>query len=85
METIDLHADQGMFIIFYFGVVVDLRRRRDSRRRVSGSFFVERRDGAVVEVDFSYSDDVLVIMLGDGIDAIVNPKIPRVWSSAHTT
>ena len=43
------------------------------------SFFVERRDGAVVEVDFSYSDDVLVIMLGDGIDAIVNPKMP-VWS-----
>jgi hypothetical protein len=41
-----------------------------------GSFLIERRDGTIVECDFGFDDDVLVIMLGDGIDAIVNPKMP---------
>lgn len=79
VETIDLHADQGMFIIFTPGVVVDLSPEPPATvaGESPGSFFVERRDGEIVEVDFSYSDNVLAIMLGDGIDAIINPKMPE--------
>jgi hypothetical protein len=77
-ETIDLHADQGMFIMSTPGIVVDLSQTPPAtvNDESPGSFLIERRDGTIVECDFGFDDDVLVIMLGDGIDAIVNPKMP---------
>ena len=77
-ETIDLHVDQGMFIMFTPGIVVDLSQTPPAtvNDESPGSFLIERRDGTIVECDFGFDDDVLVIMLGDGIDAIVNPKMP---------
>ena len=78
-DTIDLHVDQGMFIMFTPGVVVDLSQTPPAmvKGESPGSFFIERRDGTIVECDFGFNDDVLVVMLGDGVDAIVNPKMPE--------
>ena len=78
-ETIDLHADQGMFIMFTPGIVVDLSQMPPTtvKGESPGSFLIERPDGTIVECDFGFDDDVLVVMMGDGIDAVVNPKMPE--------
>eukprot|EP00798_Chlamydomonas_sp_ICE-L_P017150 gene17150-23460_t len=42
-----------------------------------GSFYLQRRDGSRAVLDFGPSGDVLVFMLGDGVDMYINPYLPE--------
>jgi hypothetical protein len=73
-ETIGMHADQGLFIVFTPG---RLLHRQDPLKKaeITSGFFMELPDGTVDEVEFSDKDD-LVIMLGDGVNQYINEKLP---------
>jgi hypothetical protein len=43
----------------------------------AGTFYVQRRDGTRARCEFGFDGDVIVLMLGDGVDSIVNPKMPE--------
>ncbi|GKY90491.1 hypothetical protein MPSEU_000022900 [Mayamaea pseudoterrestris] len=69
--TIDLHTDQGLFIVFSPGRITSL----DGADSVpSSGFFIETPDGSIAQVEFDDEDD-LIIMLGDGVNQYVNPKL----------
>ena len=76
-KTLDFHVDQGMFIAFTPAMIVDTAAKEDTivPAPEGGGFYIELKDGTHVSVDF-HSDD-LIIMLGDGIDQIVNKKEGR--------
>jgi len=69
-KTIDLHTDQGLFIVFTPAHWV----KGSSTLETTGGFWIQLPDGTQTEVQFSPEDD-LVIMLGDGINQIVNPRL----------
>jgi hypothetical protein len=66
VNTINLHVDQGLFLAFTPG--------RLSSGELTNGFFIQTMDGAIEQVDFLDSDD-LVFMLGDGVNQYVNNKI----------
>lgn len=78
-STIDMHADQGIFIAFTPGLMVD--QPSDGFARVTGSspgtFYVERRNGSRAVADFGPTGDVLVFLLGDGVDQYINPYLTQ--------
>jgi hypothetical protein len=83
--TLELHTDQGLFLVFAPGRLVE--RNNQKSLKVSSGLYIQPAAGSdeVVEVEFDDSDD-LVIMLGDGVNRIVNPKIKRnVAGSAVST
>eukprot|EP00959_Pyramimonas_sp_CCMP1952_P046982 980897-Pyramimonas_sp.AAC.1 len=43
----------------------------------AGSFYVQLLDGSTVTMDFGSTGDVLVLMLGDGVDQYFNNKLTR--------
>ena len=69
-DTIDLHTDQGLFLVFTPGRMVN---RKDDGALTTG-FFIELQDGSLAMVDFDNEDD-LVILLGDGVNQYVNPRL----------
>lgn len=69
-DTIDLHVDQGLFIVFTPGMLVDTEAGQLHDSPTTG-FYIETKDGTVVEASF-HADDI-VVMLGDGVDQYVNP------------
>ena len=88
--TIDLHADQGLFIGFTPGLVVQTSGDASVAAEVAGAdagmFVVERPDGTRARADFGPDGDIVVFMLGDGVDQIVNPRMPegvRLRSAPH--
>jgi hypothetical protein len=72
--SIDLHADQGMFIAFTPALMVEDAPDGGSSVVVegadTGTFFVQRGDGTTAAADFGFGDDVLVLLLGDGVDQV---------------
>lgn len=75
--SIDLHADQGMFIAFTPALLVE--DAPDGSAAIvegadTGTFYVQRGDGRAARTEFG--DDVVVLMLGDGVDQYVNPRLP---------
>ena len=70
INTIETHTDQGVFIVFTPGKVVN---KNDSSSKISDGFYIQMQDGSNSMVDFNEKD--LVFMLGDGIQQYINPKI----------
>ena len=70
-ETIDIHVDQGLFLVFSPALLV-----RNSRilGTLAEGFYVELQDGTRALTQFDDRDD-LVFLLGDGVNQYVNPKI----------
>ena len=69
-ETIELHTDQGLFLVFTPGLLVS----ENEAGYLTGGFLIQLQDGSLAEVEFSNKDD-FVIMLGDGVNQYVNPKL----------
>ena len=69
-DTIDLHIDQGLFLVFTPGRMVN----RNGDSALTTGFFIELQDGSLAVVDFDNEDD-LVILLGDGVNQYVNPRL----------
>jgi hypothetical protein len=65
-STIDLHTDQGLFLVFTPG--------RLSNGQLTKGFFIETADDGLQEVVFEAQDD-LVFLLGDGVNQYVNDKV----------
>jgi hypothetical protein len=65
-STIDLHTDQGLFLVFTPG--------RLSNGQLTKGFFIETADAGLQEVAFEAQDD-LVFLLGDGVNQYVNDKV----------
>jgi len=77
--SIDLHADQGMFIAFTPAMLVE--DAPDGSTTIvegadAGTFYVQRGDGSAARTEFGFNDDVIVLLLGDGVDQYVNPRLP---------
>jgi hypothetical protein len=70
--TIDWHTDQGLFIIFTPGLMVTAGEE-DSTTSLSGGFVIQHQDGSQTSVEFN-NEDELVIMLGDGVNQIINSR-----------
>ena len=69
--TIDMHLDQGLFLIFTPGRIYDPVKDRLSMAR---DFFIQLPDQKVpVLVEFDANDD-LVVLLGDGMNQYVNNR-----------
>jgi hypothetical protein len=62
--TIEWHTDQGLFLVFAPGVLVD--QRSEAYGTMADGFYIELPDGSRPMVQFEEKDD-LVILLGDGI------------------
>jgi len=73
-ETIELHTDQGLFIAFTPGRMID--HQDPSNTKLTTGFFIEEQDGTVAEVMFGEEDD-LVFMLGDGVDQYINGRLSK--------
>ena len=71
-ETVDLHVDQGLFLVFTPGRVY----QGNGKAEISSGFFIKDEDDVLVEVAFDEDDD-LVIMIGDGFDQYVNSRLAK--------
>ena len=78
-KTIDMHADQGIFIAFTPGLVVE---RDQSGKYVTKpnvraeDFYIEKADSSLAKCDFTQSKAEIVIMLGDAVEHLINRDIP---------
>jgi len=70
-ETIDIHVDQGLFLVFSPALLV-----QDSTilETLQEGFYVQLLDGTRALAQFDEEDD-LVFLLGDGINQYINPSI----------
>jgi len=76
-STIDLHADQGIFIAFTPAILVEDSTNGEAHvaSLEAGRFYVKLMDGSTVTMDFGDDGNVLVFMLGDGVEQYVNNKL----------
>jgi hypothetical protein len=65
-STIEMHTDQGLMLLFTPG--------RLTTGELTSGFFIQSAQGATEEVYFEGVDD-LILMLGDGVNQYINPKI----------
>lgn len=65
MPTVDWHLDQGLFLVFTPGL---------QEGKPSDGFYVQLPDGSQEMVQFEAQDD-LIILLGDALHQILNPKL----------
>ncbi len=68
--TIEWHKDQGLFLAFTPGVLIDHQQRGIVTQDLDG-FYIELADGSRPMVQFDSQDD-LVFLLGDGIHQMMN-------------
>jgi len=82
MLSIDMHADQGLFIAFTPAFLTDDMGSVSTDN--AGEFLLQTRDGSVSTVDFG-DGDLLVFMLGDGVEQYFNAKFngPPLWAAPH--
>ncbi len=73
VRTIDFHIDQGLFLIFSPGQMT--KQDPSQSRSLSEGFIVQLQDGIQATVDFDEADD-LVVLLGDGVNQYINPRLP---------
>jgi hypothetical protein len=64
MDTIEMHTDQGMFLVFTPG-------QTPNNQELTDGFFIQLPDGSRVMVNFD-QDDELVFLLGDGIHQVLS-------------
>ena len=76
VDTIPMHTDQGLFLVFSPGRIVHQDGAEATAPTLSSDFFIELSDGSRVNVDFDAADD-LVVLLGDGVHQYVNPSLER--------
>ena len=69
-ETIEWHTDQGLFLVFTPGAMVNTATSTTSG--LSEGFSIKFVDDATATVQFDKEDE-LVIMLGDGVNQYINP------------
>jgi len=74
ISTADFHVDQGLFIAFVPALMFDAKNGEQVHQE-SGKFLVELRDGSKEETVFSEDGDVLVFMMGDGVNQVINSKL----------
>jgi hypothetical protein len=69
--TIDIHVDQGLFLVFSPALLVE-----DSKilGTLDEGFYVGLEDGSRARAQFNDQDD-LVFLLGDGVNQYINPSI----------
>lgn len=67
-KTLDWHIDQGLALIFTPGQFVQ------DKEAPTGGFYIQLADGTETQVDFEPQDD-LVLMLGDGVNKFINPRL----------
>lgn len=72
--TIELHTDQGLVLAFAPGRMV--HEHTDRLPELSTGFTVELSDGTLSLVEFDENDD-LVVVLGDGVNQCINPRLPH--------
>lgn len=72
--TIELHTDQGLLLVFAPGRMA--HQDPDRLLELSTGFTVELSDGTLSLVEFDEDDD-LVVVLGDGVNQSINPRLPR--------
>jgi len=86
--SIEMHADQGLFIAFIPGFLVEDDAATGTSSVVegasAGNFYLQARDGSVSTVDFG-TGDMLVFMLGDGVNQYFNDKFqgPELYAAPH--
>lgn len=80
--TVDTHTDQGLFIAFTPAMMVD-KASGQPTNTMAGKFIVQMQDGTEAAVQFS--DDMLVFMVGDGLEQIVNPRLPANHKTLRAT
>jgi hypothetical protein len=77
--TIDWHTDQGLLIVFAPG---------QRKGEATDGFYIQLKDGSAVELKFDMERDDLIVMLGDGVNQYVNPKLPseesKLRAAPHT-
>ena len=75
-STIEWHTDQGMFLIFTPGVMVEEANDQPTTHVLDETegFYIELADGTRTLVKFDVEDD-LVIMLGDGVNQYLNTNL----------
>eukprot|EP00585_Thalassiosira_rotula_P004142 CAMPEP_0196143652 /NCGR_PEP_ID=MMETSP0910-20130528/13644_1 /TAXON_ID=49265 /ORGANISM="Thalassiosira rotula, Strain GSO102" /LENGTH=716 /DNA_ID=CAMNT_0041405137 /DNA_START=82 /DNA_END=2232 /DNA_ORIENTATION=+ len=71
-ETVEWHTDQGLLLAFTPGARVGKDGKVDQGS--DDGFLIRLADGTAKVVQFDANDE-LVIMLGDGVDQIVNPTL----------
>mmetsp|Transcript_1421 Transcript_1421/g.2616 ORF Transcript_1421/g.2616 Transcript_1421/m.2616 type:complete len:577 (+) Transcript_1421:435-2165(+) len=76
--SIDMHADQGLFIAFTPALLVEDKEAGEKSEVVegasAGTFYVEMKDGVAKATEFGNDNDVLVFLLGDGVEQYFNKK-----------
>jgi hypothetical protein len=72
--TIELHTDLGLFLVFAPGRMA--HQDPDRLLELSTGFTVELSDGTLSMVQFDEDDD-LVVVLGDGVNQCINPRLPE--------
>ena len=83
-ETIEMHVDQGLFIAFTPGRM--MQNQQDGSAKLTSGFFIKAPEGQIEEVEFGHQDD-LVFMLGDGVNQYINDKLDtdkRIRAVPHT-
>jgi hypothetical protein len=87
IDTIEMHTDQGVFIAFVPALMVDTSSTEEAAETISqsskGHFYIQLKDGSRALVNFNEND--LVIMLGDGVNQIINPIIAPSGVSLRAT
>ena len=71
--TIRLHTDQGLFIAFTPGMVLD-HSSKQSLELSNGFYVLDSTTGEIVLLEFTEDDD-LVFMLGDSVNHIINAQL----------
>ena len=74
LHTIDMHVDQGLWIAFTPGHWMTTAKRTDDESSLDSGFFMQMPNGGTVQVNFDDSVDLVIIMLGDGVNQLVNDK-----------
>jgi hypothetical protein len=74
-DTIELHVDQGLFIVFTPARLVHTNDGASPEDfDIARDFYIQMQDGSERLVEFDSQDD-LVILLGDGINQYINPNL----------
>eukprot|EP00854_Cymbomonas_tetramitiformis_P000690 gene690-1146_t len=86
--AIDMHADQGLFIAFTPGILVrELENGQvEATANSAGKFYVALEDDIPAVARFGDRGDVIVFMLGDGVNQVINPKLsgpPYLHATSH--
>ena len=82
-ETIGIHTDQGLYVVFTPGMLKGTIEKNVSS---TGGFYIEHKDGSQAEVDFKPSN--IIIIICDGVDQFVNHRlnygVPHLQATPHT-